>query len=197
MTAPPDQEQRDAEQLSQAIGPLPEPVSRPALVVVIGLPGSGKSYFCQRLIERTPLALLESDFLRKVLFPQPTHSAAESNRLFAAIHHLIEALLRRGVGVLFDATNLSEYFREHLYHIADQARARLVLVRVEAPEAVVEERLEHRAADVARADHSDADVRVYRRMRRSLQPIRRPHFAVDSSRDITPVLDKVVHALRR
>ena len=65
----------DALTIEEHIRPLPPPRTSPALVVLSGLPGSGKSHFCRRLISRYPMAHLESDALRKALCGQPTYSA--------------------------------------------------------------------------------------------------------------------------
>lgn len=188
----------DTEQLLESLEQLPEPVVKPAFVVVSGLPGTGKSYFCRRLAERIPVIILESDVMRKALFPSPTYTATESARLFQAIHHLIEHLLKKGVSLVLDATNLSERNREYLYHIAYQINARLVMVRVEAPPEVVQERLRNRADGTgSEEDQSEADWAVFQRMKTSVQQIRRHHFAVDTSRDIAPGLDKVVKEVNR
>ena len=188
----------DTEQLLESLEQLPEPVVKPAFVVVSGLPGTGKSYFCRRLAERTPVIILESDVMRKTLFPSPTYSMAESVRLFQTIHHLIKHLLKKGIPLVLDATNLSERNRERLYHIAYQLDARLVMVRVEAPFEVVQERLRNRANGTgSEEDQSEADWTVFQRMKTSVQQIRRHHFAVDTSRDIAPVLDKVVREINR
>ena len=188
----------DTEQLLERLEQLPEPVVKPAFVVVSGLPGTGKSYFCRRLAERIPVIILESDVMRKTLFPSPTYSMTESARLFQAIHHLIEHLLKKGIPLVLDATNLSERNRERLYHIAYQLDARLVMVRVEAPFEVVQERLRNRADGTgSEEDQSEADWAVFQKMKTSVQQIRRHHFAVDTSRDIAPVLDKVVREVNR
>ncbi|KPK23427.1 MAG: hypothetical protein AMJ70_03500 [Dehalococcoidia bacterium SG8_51_3] len=188
----------DTEKLLENLEQLPEPVVKPALVVVSGLPGTGKSHFCRQLAERTPIIIMESDVMRKTLFPSPIYSATESVRLFQAIHHLIEHLLKKGISLVLDATNLSERNRERLYHIAYQLNARLVMVRVEAPPEVVQERLRNRADGTgSEGDQSEADWAVFQRMKTSVQQIRRHHFAVDTSRDIAPVLDKVVREVNR
>jgi len=187
----------DVQRLTESLEQLPEPVVKPAFIVVSGLPGTGKSYFCSQLAQRLPLLILESDTLRKALFPSPSYSSPESSRLFQAIHLLIERLLKRGVSLILDATNLSERYREHLYRIADHLEVKLILVRVEAPPEVVRERLQVRQEGVNPVDKSDADWAVYQKMRPSVQKIRRNHFAVDTSRDITPVLDKIVRVVRR
>jgi predicted kinase len=185
----------DVERLMKSLGQLPEPVVRPYLIVVSGLPGTGKSYFCLQLTRKLAAVILESDALRKVLFPAPSYSSVESSRLFRACHELMEKLLKRGVSLIFDATNLSELNREYLYGIADRLGVKLVLVLVQAPPQLVYERLKTRQE--SSEDKSDADWSVYQKMKPSVQKIRRQHYAVDTSRDITPVIDKIVRAVKR
>lgn len=184
----------DVERLAESLGELPERVTRPGFVAVSGLPGSGKSYFCSKLAERLPFAILESDALRKVLFSTPDYSAKESQRLFRAVHSLIERLLERGVSLILDATNLSEQNREYLYSIAERSGVKLILVRVEAPDEVVRQRMKSRQENPE--SKSDADWVIYQRMKSSVEKIRRKHYVVDTSRDITPVLDKIVREMK-
>lgn len=185
----------DVERLAESLGELPEPIAKPVLVAVSGLPGSGKSYFSSQLAERFPLVILESDVLRKILFSSPSYSVKENSYFFRVVHRLIEKLVKKGIPVILDATNLSERHREYLYSIAERWEAKLVLVRVEAPAEVVRWRLERRLKSTE--SKSDADWSVYRRMESSVQQIRRKHYAVDTSRDITPVLDKIVKEVIR
>src|SRR5512136_2730871 len=120
----------DVSVLKQNLPPLPEAMANPALIVVTGLPGTGKSYFCRKLSEKIDLVILESDNLRKLLFSTPSYSREESTQLFRACHGLVEELLRKGISVVLDATNLEEHNRERLYHIAEQSGARLIIVRM-------------------------------------------------------------------
>jgi predicted kinase len=185
----------DVQRLGGNLSQLPEPTVKPVLVAVSGLPGTGKSYFCGKLAERLPFAILESDALRKSLFRSPDYSPKESARLFRAIQHLIEGLLRKGISILVDATNLSEKHREYLYSITGRLGIKLVLVNVEAPPDVVRQRLERRLEEPDRK--SDADWAIYQKLRPSVQKIRRKHYVVDTSRDITPALDKIVREVMR
>ena len=187
----------DVNLLRRHIVDMPDPLASVVLIVVSGLPGTGKSYFSRRMAERVPLAIVETDAMRKVLFHSPTHSGTEGARLFRACHALIEDLLRKGIPVLFDATNLVEHNRERLYNIAHKTNAKLIMVRVEAPLDVVSARLLRREQGDEQEDNSTADLSVYRRMVSSVEPIRRNHFAVDTSRDITPVVDKIVREMER
>lgn len=181
----------DVRRLEASLGALPPPRHPPALVVVSGLPGSGKSHFTRELCRRHALAHLDSDALRRALFPNPAHSADESARLFAACYELLDRLLERGVSAVLDATNLREVHRRPLYRIAERHGARLVLVRVKAPATLIRRRLERRARGDNPWDASSADLQVYERMRKDAEPIRRPHLLVDSSADIESALDRV------
>ena len=134
--------------------------------------------------------MLESDALRRVLFLLPDYSQRESARLFRACYRLIETLLREGISVILDATNLAERYRVELYHIADKTNAKLILVRVTAPPSLVRTRLEARIKTPGA--RSDADWEVYKAMKPTVERIVRWHFTVDTSRDIAPVIEKIV-----
>ena len=181
----------DVECLRREILPLPPPVDKPCMAVLSGLPGSGKTTFARNLAARVPLAILESDALRKALFTQPSYSANDSRRLFGAIHQLAYELLLDGISVLIDATNLRESNRTELYGLAERADARLFLVCVEAPREVIRERLERRALHPDPQEASAADWRVYRRMAPTAEPILRPHLTVDTSEDVGWALAKL------
>jgi predicted kinase len=186
----------DADLLEESIGPQVAGDGAPGLVILVGLPGAGKSSFARALKARLPVAVLDSDALRTALFPQPQHKEAENKRLFPAIHVLVERLLKGGVSVVMDATNLKEANRRPLYRMAAANGTRLVLVRVWAPVRVVRERLRGRAIAGGPADRSTADWEVYQRMREDAEPVHRRHLSVDTSKDFTAALDKVVAILQ-
>ena len=179
--------------------PAVSPGVTPALVMLCGLPGTGKSHFAAALGQRVDLAVLNSDRMRKVLVAEPRYSRGEHRRVFAAAHLLLEQLLAGGYRVVFDATNLTERARQPLYAIAERVGAQVIVLEFTAPEGVVRERLERRAAGAAAgggyADYSDADWRIYCRMREGGDPMERPYLAVDSTGDIAPILDAVARRL--
>ena len=179
-----EQDKKDISLLKGSLGMLPEPMAFPAFIVVIGLPGTGKSYFSSKLVEKTSFCVVESDAMRKCLFEKPDYSAEESTRLFKACHGLIEYLLYNGIPVIFDATNLAEPNRERLYHIADRTKAKLVLVQIDAPSDLVYKRLQERKEGSDPENKSDADWEVYMNMKQRVGKIRRNHIVVDTSRDI-------------
>ncbi len=185
----------DVQHLQKNLGSLPEPVDKPVFVALSGLPGTGKSYFSQKFAEKLPLVILESDALRKVLFPQPSYHWRESARLFRACYFLIEKLLREGISLILDATNLSERYRKELYKIAKRTGVKFILVKIEAPPEIVRQRLEDRKRDLL--SHSDADWEIYQAMKPRLEEIRRNHYVVNTTKPIATVINKIVREIKK
>ncbi|MCS7287317.1 MAG: ATP-binding protein [Anaerolineae bacterium] len=169
----------------------------PVLVMLSGLPGTGKSYLARKLSERVPFVIVESDFVRKTLFNPPSYSSRESALVHKVCHILIDRLLKKGLRVIFDATNLSEVHREYVYRLAERNNAKLVIIQTVAPEEVVRERLEKRHTARDNHDISDADWSVYSRMKEYQQPISRPHIVVDTSRDLEEEIQRILRVLQR
>lgn len=187
----------DIEKLRRSLNDLPEPQVGSPLIVVSGLPGTGKSFFCRKVAEKLPFLILTSDTLRKVLFPTPRHNEQENKRLFSACHVLVEELLTKGIPVIFNATNLLEHHREYLYRAAERAGARLILVWVEASPEVVRQRLLARERTAVPECDSEAGWDVYNKMKPRREKISRNHLVVDTSQDITAAVDKIVRATSR
>jgi hypothetical protein len=168
--------------------------TRPVLVVLVGLPGTGKTHLAGGLSRRTGAAVLESDAVRSLLAGERRYTRAENNRVFAALHAAIDALLGRPAHVIVDATSLTERDREPLYALAERNSAKLLLVHLTAPEAVARDRLARRKDETTT---SDAGIEVYSRMQWRLEEIRRPHLTIDTSKDITPALDALAKEIQQ
>ncbi len=141
---------------------------------------------------------MESDRIRKALFPSPHYSSAESAVVHHTCHALIDRKLAASLPVIYDATNLIEHFREKAYRVAQERRAELVVVRTVAPERVVRERLQNRhpeGSDRRRKDQSDADWDVYQILLDSEEPIAVPHIVVHTATDAESGVARVLQAL--
>ena len=194
----PTQEQTlsDAAFLREALGDDREErdgnPQRATLVALCGLPGTGKSHFARKLTKQLTFLVLESDRIRKLLVAKPGYTPEEHTRVFAVCHLLIEDYLAQGRRVLFDAINQTEAFRRPLHLICHRLSVPLLLVQFTAPQDTVRARLSERSNGLYKDDFSDAGWSIYCRLAPYEEPIEGPHFTVDSSVNISAVVDDIV-----
>ena len=81
---------------------------RPGVIVLVGLPGAGKSTLAAGLADRLPDArILDKDKVRHVLFAPCDYTSAERDVVFAALLDAARYHLGRGRVVIFDGLTFS------------------------------------------------------------------------------------------
>ncbi|MGE3076594.1 MAG: AAA family ATPase [Dehalococcoidia bacterium] len=155
----------------------------PALILLSGLPGAGKTTFAERLAGCLELRHIESDAIRLSIAPEPAFSFEESGKVFARAEAEARVTLQAGCHALIDATNLTRRDRKRFVRLAQNLGVRLVAVRVVAPEATIRERL-----SAPRTGNSKAGVQVYERMSSRPQAFDCPTVVVDTRFDIAPAV---------
>ena len=154
---------------------------RPWVVVMVGLPGSGKSTFSRRLASMTGAIVLESDALRAALFETPTHLPDESKQLFEALYGAAHCLVQAGASVIIDATNLREQDRQRAYDLAEVTGAEMLVLHFRVPERIIADRLTKRDSGGDPDDKSKAGLAVYAKLAETEEPVSREHWKIDTS----------------
>ncbi|MDV2989261.1 MAG: ATP-binding protein [Dehalogenimonas sp.] len=181
---------RDLEKVRRAVRLFPNSASeKPVLFVMVGLPGSGKSYFVDRLIRKIPATVLQSDFIRKTLLKKPTYTQREHTRVFRAIHTAARELLDSNNNVLIDATNLNRKYRRPLYQMAAETRARIIIIYLDTPREIARERIMDRRAQGECI--SDADWEVYQMLEEDFEPPVEPDYTVTPVTDLPELITKI------
>ena len=186
-----------APQLRAEIAVVPaRPHGKPALVVIMGLPGAGKSHCARLLCARLGAAHVASDELRSRLFIAASYADEENRAVFAVAAAMVDSLLADGHRVVLDATNLLARNRAAAVAVAARHGAPVVYLRVNAPDEEIRARLRSRRAARAADDHSDADERVYDRMRAAaFEPPAEGHLEVVNGPDLARDLSRVAKAV--
>jgi len=185
-------------QLRLEIGVPAAPAGRPALVLLMGLPGVGKSH-CARLLARSlGGAHVATDHLRSRLFIAPSYANDENAAVFGIAEALVDELLGDRHIVVLDATHLLARYREPAENVARARGAPVHHVLVLSDDAEARARLVARARDRAEGDHSDADVRVYERMRaREFEPPAAGYLEIHNGPSVADDVARVVDVVRR
>ena len=186
-----------APQLRAEIATVPTmPHGKPALVVLMGLPGVGKSHCARLLSVRLGAAHVASDELRSRLFIAASYADEENRAVFAAATALVDALLGEGHRVVVDATNLVARNRAGTVEAARRRGIPVTYVRITASDEDARGRLASRRASRAPGDHSEADEPIYERMRaQPFEPPAEGFLDLVNGLELASEIDRIVAAV--
>ncbi len=156
------------------------------LILLSGMPGTGKTTFARALADVLDFEHVESDAVRRALAPHPTYNHWESGAVFAQVEAAATRTLKAGRHALIDATNLTVRDRKRFVMLSRELGVRLIPVRVVAPESVVRERLLG-----PRKGHSQATFEVYTKMKGRAEGFSIPVMVVDTQFDLDPAIELV------
>jgi predicted kinase len=145
-------------------------------ILVSGLPGSGKTYFAKRFAPAIGAAYFSSDIMRKTLTPDHTYSPMEKATVYTALMERMDHSLRAAQTVVLDATFHKQDLRTDFSKAAVAANSKVLWIEVRANKSVVRDRLSQVRED------SDADYKVYMKLRDQYEPIKEPHLVLHSDK---------------
>lgn len=120
--------------------------------MMLGYPGSGKSYFARQLADKIAAVRLNGDSMRIALFKSVEAIDAHPDKkllneqTFGAIDYAVIQVLKAGHDVIYDANNNKRGIREELEKLAQEHNAIPLVVWVKTPHEVALKRGQTREA---------------------------------------------------
>ncbi|MBK8922582.1 MAG: AAA family ATPase [Saprospirales bacterium] len=161
-------------------------MTAPMLVLVYGLPGSGKSALARAFVARYGGTHINSDLVRAALGLRGKYGAADKARVYAAMLAKTRAVLEAGGRAVVDSTFYRAGIREPFERMAGELGVPLFRIAVKAGEETIRQRLGKPRPD------SEADFAVYEKIRDQFEPWLAPSLELWS--DAHP-LDDLVRVL--
>lgn len=76
--------------------------NKPHLIVTVGIPGSGKSFFAEHFSNTFKAPIISVDKIRQLMFGQPTFSREENTILKGVLENMLKEVLKTERTVIFD-----------------------------------------------------------------------------------------------
>ena len=159
------------------------------MIIVFGLPGSGKSYFASHLAHKINADYINSDKLRRMMIDKRTYTA---NEKLAVYDEMLKQAMEAGkkhTNIVLDATFYKHAIRK-IFIDGVENGAEIGFIEVRADESLIRERLKKTR------EYSEADFDVYKKIKKEWEPLNERHLILHSTDDnISGMLQQAINYL--
>lgn len=157
------------------------------IVIVCGLPGTGKTFIAKTLSKRIDAIVLSTDKIRKELVEKPTYSLWERSLIYDVLFLLSKYLKTAGINCILDGTFNQKRSRDELIKKLNLKSTDLFIIECICPEDIIISRLISR-----RNDFSDANISIYFKMKKIYEKVLEKHLTIDTSESIEKNIEKIM-----
>ncbi len=162
------------------------------LIVVTGLPGTGKSTVAKAIAEEIDAILFRTDVIRKSLFPKPSYSLEEQQHVYDEMFVQAHQQLKKHKSVVLDANFSKQIQRDQAVKLAEKAGVEpLILEIICQDEKLIAQRLEKRGNDA-----SDATFRVYLLKKAAYEHLEEPYIQIENCGSLPELKNKIASFIR-
>jgi predicted kinase len=175
------------------------------IILIVGLPSTGKTYIAQKLKEKlinngkNNIVLLETDNLRRHLFqfyenidlPFDTGVYTYENRklVYQALFAALGILSEQHFITIITGSFGEKSMRHRVAQIAKELNSELYIIHTTCSSEVVYERIDKRKIE---DNKSDAGREVYDNMKLKFEEISEEHLDINSEKDIDSIIKEVI-----
>ncbi|MEE9323010.1 MAG: nucleoside monophosphate kinase [Candidatus Aenigmarchaeota archaeon] len=150
------------------------------LILVCGLPGTGKTTVAEKIADKTKSFVFNTDIIRKELFGKPKYTKKEKSLVYDLLFEMAEKFLKSAKNVVLDGTFYKKELRKRVKEMAKKTDSEFHVVEVRCDEEILKERMGKRTKQKT---PSDADFEIYMKIKKEFEPVREKHFVVDTGKE--------------
>ena len=159
------------------------------VIIIFGLPGSGKSFFASRFAKVINAVYINSDKVRKETFEKSAYSDQEKKAVYDKMLEQMRAFVQQNENVVLDANfhkkNIRNIFVEEM-----KDKGGIFFIEIQSDENIIRERLKRPRP------YSDADFDVYKITSQQNEPLDEPHLILKSTDSIHEMIQKAIEYLK-
>jgi hypothetical protein len=146
----------------------------PSLIMVVGLPGTGKSTFSHALAVHLGARHLNSDVIRAELGLRGQYSPVVKAKVYGELRARTATLLNAGATVIVDATLYREALRRPYAELAHRSGCPISWIELRTGEEAIKERVSRQRP------YSEADMAVYEKIKALYEPLEAHHLILET-----------------
>ena len=147
------------------------------IIIVLGLPGSGKSYFAQALANDLNATYVNSDRVRNEKGARGKYSKEEKMLIYQQMAERAREVVLTGKHVVVDGTFYLAAMIDLFRSVSSTTMTSIIFISVVADEDLIRQRLSEVRKD------SEADYDVYLKIKEEAEPLEIAHLTLESGRD--------------
>lgn len=147
------------------------------IVAVLGLPGSGKSYFASKLAKKVRARYVSSDVIRQRLIAVRKYSLDEKMIVYNEMINEMKTTIRKDENIVLDATFYKKDVRNKFIDAAWEFDQSILFIEVLANPEIIKERLSRKRP------YSEAGYSVYLKLKEVFEPLERDHLVLCSTQE--------------
>lgn len=144
------------------------------LIVVFGLPGTGKTFFASKLAVLLDAAHLSSDEVRISIDLQGQYDTNSKETVYDTMMQQAELVLKAGKPVILDATFHKKSLRVKAKALAVKCQVDCLFIEIISGRILLRERLRRKR------EKSEADYEVHLLIKRLFEPMDEDHLQLES-----------------
>lgn len=166
------------------------------LIMLAGLPGTGKSAIARQLARLLPAIVLDKDQIRAALFPPEriSYTSIQDDFCLDVMLQTAKQLLHQQPNqpVILDGRTFSRRYQvEHVEQHARQLDVPLMIIECICSDATARERLTRDAAE-GRHVAANRSYTLYQEIKARFEPIREPKIVVNTDQPLEHVLHTIM-----
>lgn len=147
------------------------------IVLVYGLPGTGKTFFARNFAKETGAVHLNTDLVREKLDAKGQYDDNTKQQVYNELFKQVMRELNAKKDVVVDGTFHKHIRREHLKKMAAESNLPIFFIEVKADEKTVKKRLKKTRKN------SEADFDVYKNLEQDFEKEEHDHLELWSNED--------------
>ena len=157
------------------------------IVLICGLPGTGKTFLSNKLSKYINSTVLSTDKIRKELIQKPTYTPWERALIYDVLFLLAKYLHSSGINCILDGTFNMEKSRREIKDLLNLSNNQFYIIECICPEDLIITRLLLR-----KDDYSDATVSIYLKMKKIYEPVKQTHISINTSKPLNRNIDRIL-----